>query len=194
MGGPFGSDTRYTANTFLFLFLSLSLLFLLFHLHNEEQWNAGVTNTTVPEEDVHDRVSVCQGHVSAFPSTPSAVARDSFASQLCLPIALTLGRFASSLCLCLCLCQQGLVGTGQSPRRDPQALCLTSTGPEQSAYSNSMLDRETRAHSSTSSTVSSGQLPPTPCVLRQSYTLMMVNIVHVQLETAEHVASHHHER
>ena len=38
--------------------------------------------------------------------------------------------FASSLCLCLCLClcQQGLAGTGQSPRRDSQALCLTSSG------------------------------------------------------------------
>ena len=52
-----------------------------------------------------------------------------------------------------------------------------SGDPEQSAYSNSMPGRDTRAHSSTSSTVSSGQLSPTPCVLRQS----------VQLETAEHV-------
>ena len=57
--------------------------------------------------------------------------------------------------------------------------------PEQSAYSNSMPDRDTRAHSSTSSTVSSG--PPTPCVLRQSDILNMLNLVHVQLETAEHV-------
>ena len=39
---------------------------------------------------------------------------------------------------------------------------------EQSAYSNSMPDRDTRAHSSLSSTVSSGQVPPTPWVLRQS--------------------------
>ena len=29
-------------------------------------------------------------------------------------------------CLCLCPCQQGMAGTGQSPRRDSQALCLTS--------------------------------------------------------------------
>ena len=56
--------------------------------------------------------------------------------------------------------------------------------PEQSANSNSTLDRDTRAHSSTSSTVSSGQLPPTQCVLRQSD---MLNILHAQLETAEHV-------
>ena len=47
---------------------------------------------------------VRQGHVSAFLFTPSAVARKSFASQLCLPTALAHGRFASSRCLCLCLC------------------------------------------------------------------------------------------
>ena len=35
--------------------------------------------------------------------TPSAVARESFATQLCLPTALTHGRFASSLCLSLSL-------------------------------------------------------------------------------------------
>ena len=55
---------------------------------------------TVREEDAHDRDPVRQGHVSAFPFTPSAVNRQSFASQLCLPTALTHGRFASSLCLC----------------------------------------------------------------------------------------------
>ena len=55
--------------------------------------------------------------------------------------------------------------------------------PEQSAYSNSTPDRDTRAHSSTSSTVSAGQLPPTQCVLRQSDILNTLNIVHVQLET-----------
>ena len=60
--------------------------------------------------------------------------------------------------------------------------------PEQSAYSNSTPDRDTRAHSSTSSTVSSGQLSPTPCVLRQSDILNTMNIVQVQLETAEHVS------
>ena len=38
--------------------------------------------------------------------TPSAVTCESLACQLCLLTALTLGRFASSLCvgLCLCLC------------------------------------------------------------------------------------------
>ena len=50
-----------------------------------------------------------------------------------------------------------------------------------------MPDRDTRAHSSTSSTVSSGQLPPTPCVLRQSDILMMLNIVHLRVDAAEHV-------
>ena len=64
----------------------------------------GFTNMTIREENVHDRDPVRQGHVSAFLFTPSAVARESFASQLCLPTALTHGRFASSLCLCLCLC------------------------------------------------------------------------------------------
>ena len=65
---------------------------------------------TVREEDVNDRDPVRQGHVSAFLFTPSAVARESFAGQLCLPTASTLGRFGSSLCLslsvsvCLCLC------------------------------------------------------------------------------------------
>ena len=59
---------------------------------------------TICEENVHDRVPVCQGHVSAFPFTPFAIASESFASHLCLPTALTRGRFASSLCLCLCLC------------------------------------------------------------------------------------------
>ena len=54
-------------------------------MHNKEEWNAGITNMTVREEDVHDRNPVRQGHVSAFLFTPSAVARDSFASQLCLP-------------------------------------------------------------------------------------------------------------
>ena len=59
---------------------------------------------TIREENVHDRDSDRQGHVSAFPFTPFAIASESLASQLCLPTALTHGRFASSLCLCLCLC------------------------------------------------------------------------------------------
>ena len=73
------------------------------NMHNEEEWNAGITNMTVREEDVHDRDPDRQGHVSASPFTPSAVARVSFAGQLCLPTALTHGRFASCLCLCLCV-------------------------------------------------------------------------------------------
>ena len=56
--------------------------------------------------------------------------------------------------------------------------------PEQSAYSNSMPVLETRTHSSTSSTVSSGRRP---YALRQSDILTTRNIVHVQLETPEHV-------
>ena len=59
--------------------------------------------------------------------------------------------------------------------------------PEQFAYSNFMLDREARAHSPTSFTVSSGQLSLAPCARRKSDILNTRNIVHVQLETAEHV-------
>ena len=36
------------------------------NMHNKEEWNAGITNMTVREEDVHDRDPVRQGHVSAF--------------------------------------------------------------------------------------------------------------------------------
>ena len=61
----------------------------------------GFTNMTIREENVHDRDPVRQGHVSAFPFTPFAIASESLASQLCLPTALTHGRFASSLSLCL---------------------------------------------------------------------------------------------
>ena len=74
------------------------------NMHNKEERNAGNTNMSVREEDVHDRNPVRQGHVSAFPFTLFAVASESFASQLCLPTALAHGRFASSLCLCLCVC------------------------------------------------------------------------------------------
>ena len=42
-------------------------------------------------------------HVSAYLITPCAVISESPAGQFCQPIALTLGRFASSLCLCLSL-------------------------------------------------------------------------------------------
>ena len=48
---------------------------------------------TVREEDVLDCDVAHQGHVSAYLFTPSAVACESFASQLCLPTALTRGRF-----------------------------------------------------------------------------------------------------
>ena len=72
-------------------------------MHNKEGWNAGITNMTVREEDVHDRDPVRQRHVSASPFTPSAVACESFAGQLCSPTALTHERFTSSLCLCLSL-------------------------------------------------------------------------------------------
>ena len=57
---------------------------------------------TVREGDVHDCDRVRQGHVSAFLVTSSEFARESLACQFCSPIALTLGRFAASLCLCLC--------------------------------------------------------------------------------------------
>ena len=72
--------------------------------HNKEEWNAGITNMTVREGDVHDCDPVRQGHVSAFLVTSSEFARESLASQFCSPTALTHGRFATSLCLCLCLC------------------------------------------------------------------------------------------
>ena len=36
------------------------------NMHNKEDWNAGITNMTVREEDVHDRDLVRQGHVSTF--------------------------------------------------------------------------------------------------------------------------------
>ena len=64
----------------------------------------------VREEDVHDRDPVRQGHVSAFLFTSFAVTCESLASQLCLPTALTHGRFASSLCLSVCRYVCMLVG------------------------------------------------------------------------------------
>ena len=78
------------------------------NMHNKEEWNAGITNMTVREEDVHDRDPVRQGHVSAFLFALSAVALSSFAGQLCLPTALTLGTFCCkslSLSLSLSLCR-----------------------------------------------------------------------------------------
>ena len=43
------------------------------NMHNKEEWNAGITNTSVCGDDVLDRDPVRQGHVSASPFTPSAV-------------------------------------------------------------------------------------------------------------------------
>ena len=63
-------------------------------MHNNEEWNTGITNMTVREEDVHDRDPVRQGHVSAFPFAPFAIAREFFANQCVYPPALTHGRFA----------------------------------------------------------------------------------------------------
>ena len=57
---------------------------------------------------------------------------------------------------------------------------------EHLAQINLMPNRELCAHGSTSSAVSSGQLSLAPCALRQSDILTTRNIVHVQLETAEH--------
>ena len=58
---------------------------------------------TVREGDVHDCDPVRQGHVSAFLVTSSEFARESLASHFCSPTALTLGRFATSVCLCVCV-------------------------------------------------------------------------------------------
>ena len=41
------------------------------NMHNKEEWNAGITNMTVREEDVHDRDPVRQGHVNKVPSQPT---------------------------------------------------------------------------------------------------------------------------
>ena len=71
------------------------------NMHKKAEWNAGITNMTVREGDVHDCDPVRQGHVSAFLVTSSEFARESLASQFCSPTALTPGRFAASLCLCL---------------------------------------------------------------------------------------------
>ena len=44
-------------------------------MDNKEEWNAGITNMTVREGDVHDCDPVRQGHVSAFLVTSSEFAR-----------------------------------------------------------------------------------------------------------------------
>ena len=90
------------------------------NMRNKEEWNAGIADTTVCGNDVLDRDVAYQGHVSAYLFTPSAVARESFACQLCLPTALTHGRFASSLCLCLCPSMSLLLLTSKRPSK----MCL----------------------------------------------------------------------
>ena len=56
--------------------------------------------------------------------------------------------------------------------------------PEHLAQIKSTPNREPCAHSSTSSAVSSGQLPRRPCALRQSDILTMLNILYMELEMA----------
>ena len=70
------------------------------NMHNKEEWNAGVTNMTGREEDVHDCHPVRQGHVSAFLSHLPRLP----VSQLCFPIDAWTFRFKSlSACLPACL-------------------------------------------------------------------------------------------
>ena len=103
-------DLEIKPLTFLFSSISVPPICLdpaascVVNKHNKEGSSADTTNTNVCGDDVHDCDPVHQGHVSVSPFTPFAVARESFASQLCLLTALTHGRFASSLCLCLCIC------------------------------------------------------------------------------------------
>ena len=95
---------------FLFFFISVLPICLgpaascVVSKPNKEDLSADTTNMNVCGDDVHDRAPVRQGHVSVSLFTLFAVAREPFASQLCLLSALTHGRFASSLCPCLCLC------------------------------------------------------------------------------------------
>ena len=90
-------------------------------------------------EDVHDRDPVRQGHVSAFLFTPSVGARESFASQLCLPTALTHGLSASSLCLCLCfcLCEKITTHSRVRTRSACTSLCLPNTEPKTASIATS---------------------------------------------------------
>ena len=103
-------DLEIKLLTFLFSSISVPPICLdpaascVVNKRNKEGLSADTTNTNVCGDDVHDRDPVHQGHVSVSSYTPFAVARESFASQLCLSTALTHGRFASSLCVCLCVC------------------------------------------------------------------------------------------
>ena len=95
------------------------------NMHNKEEWNAGITNITAREGDEHDCDPVRQGHVSAFPCHIFCRLPVSHsASQFCSPTALTLGRFAASLCLCFCLCLCLCMWVQQVNTSYAFALCL----------------------------------------------------------------------
>ena len=151
-------------------------------------------------DDVHDRAPVRQGQVSVSPFTPSEVACEPFASQLCLLSALTHGRFASSLCFLsfvfvfvFCLLSFVFVFRLSSFVFRLSSFVFSSFVFSSFVFRLSsfvfvfvflfvFVYRDTRAHSSTSSTVSSGQLPPTPRVLRQSDILNTLNSAHAEAE------------
>ena len=63
---------------------------------------------TIREENVHDRDPDCQGHVSAFPFTPFAIASESLAGQLsphCIDAWTFCFKSVSvSVCVCLSVC------------------------------------------------------------------------------------------
>ena len=100
-----------------------------------------------------------------------------------------------SVCLCVCLGAGARPGADRPVKLDqqrslPLMICFFDRDPgdpEQFAQINSMPDREACADSSTSSTVSSVNCPWRPCTLCQSDILNTRNIVHVLLQTAEHV-------
>ena len=115
----------------------------------------------------------------------------------CAPVWVCVCLSVSCVCVCVCV---SCLGAGAGSGTGLQALCLTSSGllplmisffdwdpgnPEHSAQTNSTPNREPCTHSLKSSTVSSGQLTPWRlCAIRQSYTLMMLNIVYMELEMA----------
>ena len=83
---------------------------------------------------IHERAPVYQGLLSVSFSILLRLHVSIFLACFSSLPSLTRGRFDSSLCLCLCLslclclCPAGSGRAGQSPRRDSQALCLTSSG------------------------------------------------------------------
>ena len=113
-------DLETNLLTFLFSSISVPAIFpdpaasCVVNKRNKEGLSADTTNTNVCGDDVHDRDPVHQGHVSVSSFTPFAVARESFASQLCLLTALTHGRFVSSLCVCLSVSLAWVQGHGQA--------------------------------------------------------------------------------